>query len=363
MLSVGIVGLPNVGKSTLFNALLKKESALAANYPFATIDPNVGIVDVPDPRLAPLADIVKTTVIVPATVEFYDIAGLVRGASQGEGLGNKFLSHIRETALICHVVRMFEDGDIIHVEDTPDPVRDIQTIETELILADLATLTNKKQPKGAASKEALSEWETVQYLIEHLNKGISARMLGLFNEQTAILKSMNLLSLKPVLYVFNVSENQLLDAPATEARISQVLQEAGVFPADFIYMNAKLEQEIVALDQADQAEYMSQFGITQPGLDLLIQKAYSHLGLISFLTAGEKEVRAWTIPLDCPAPQAAGTIHTDFEKKFIKAEIVKYDDFISTPGWTASKEQGKMTLAGKDYLMQDGDVVEFKVGA
>lgn len=363
MLSAGIVGLPNVGKSTLFNALLKKESALAANYPFATIDPNIGIVDVPDSRLQPLADIVKTSKIVPATVEFYDIAGLVRGASQGEGLGNKFLSHIRETALICHVVRMFEDGDIIHVENTTDPVRDIQTIETELIFADLSTLMNIKQPKGAASKEALFEWETVQYLIEHLNKGASARTLGLSDDQIDSIKQLNLLSLKPVLYVFNVSENQLMHAKETETQIEAILQEAQAYPADFIYMNAKLEQEIVALDQADQEEYMSQFGITQPGLDLLIQKAYHHLGLISFLTAGEMEVRAWTIPLDCLAPQAAGTIHTDFEKKFIKAEVVKYDDFVSAPGWTASKEQGKMTLGGKEYVMKDGDVVEFKIGA
>ena len=243
-------------------------------------------------------------------------------------------------------------------------IRDsIQTIETELIFADLSTLMNKKQPKGAASKEALFEWETVQYLIEHLNKGASARTLGLSDDQIDSIKQLNLLSLKPVLYVFNVSENQLMNAKETEAQIEAILQEAQAYPADFIYMNAKLEQEIVALDQADQEEYMSQFGITQPGLDLLIQKAYHHLGLISFLTAGEMEVRAWTIPLDCLAPQAAGTIHTDFEKKFIKAEIVKYDDFISAPGWTASKEQGKMTLGGKEYVMKDGDVVEFKIGA
>jgi GTP-binding protein YchF len=363
MLKVGIVGLPNVGKSTLFNALLRKESALAANYPFATIDPNIGVVDVPDPRLHVLADIVKTEKITPAAIEFYDIAGLVRGASEGEGLGNTFLSHIRETALMCHVVRLFEDSDITHVDESPDAVRDIDTIETELILADLATLTHQKEPKGSATKEERFVWDILQYVQQHLNKGTAARHMGLSEEQRSALKQYNLLTLKPVLYVFNVSEGQLEDTRGTHAHIQSVLSQTQAVDPDYLFISAKLEQDIVALDQSEQDEYLQQFGLSETGLNRLVQAAYEKLGLISFLTAGEKEVRAWTVITGTLAPQAAGTIHTDFEKKFIKAEVVKYNDFIAAPGWAASRAQGKALMGGKDYVMLDGDVVEFKVGA
>lgn len=362
MLKVAIVGLPNVGKSTLFNALLKKESALAANYPFATIDPNIGVVDVPDERLPVLAQIVNSTKIVPTAIEFYDIAGLVRGASEGEGLGNKFLSHIRETALICHVVRLFEDADITHVDDKLDAVSDIQTIETELILADLSTLSSQKEPKGAVSKADAFAWETLVHVKAALDTGKAARDLGLSDEQKATLRQFNLLSLKPMLYVFNVSETQLESTSGTEARIKEVLQTAGVSDPEYIAVSAKLENEIVALEEADQREYLAQFDLHEAGLDRLVKHAYQRLNLISFLTAGEKEVRAWTIPVGTLAPQAAGVIHTDFEKNFIKAEVVRYEDFVAASGWAASRASGKMTLGGKDYVMKDGDVVEFKVG-
>src|SRR3990167_8987621 len=285
-LSIGIVGMPNVGKSTLFNALLKKTVAYAANYPFATIEPNVGVVEVPDARLPVLAKIVNTQKIVPAAVEFYDIAGLVKGASEGEGLGNKFLSHIREVAAIAHVVRLFEDPDIIHVSNKVDPISDIQTVETELILSDMATLSKQHEPKGKASKEDIFLYEVVQ----------------------------------------------------------------------------KLENDVLTLSPEDQKEYLEGYGLKDTGLNNLIQKAYSTLGLISFLTGGEKEVRAWTITKGTLAPQAAGTIHTDFEKHFIKADVIPYQDFVDLGGWVNAREQGKVQSTGKDYVMQDGEVVEFKVG-
>lgn len=369
MLKVGIVGLPNVGKSTLFNALLKKQVALAANYPFATIEPNVGVIEVPDKRLSTLANTVDTSTIVPAAIEFYDIAGLVRGASEGEGLGNKFLSHIRETALICHVVRLFENSDITHVDDVHDPVQDIATIETELVLADLSTLSGQKEPKGKASKEDMYTWETLQYVREHLDQGTPARHMSLSNEQRDALKQFNLLSLKPVLYVFNVSENQLENAVETgktnkiEEKIATILQKTKAIEADYMYVCAKLEQEIVALDETDQTEYLQQYGLEETGLNRLVQQAYQKLGLISFLTAGEKEARAWTVRAGALAPEAAGVIHTDFEKKFIKAEVVRYDNFVACGGWIGAREAGKVVFGGKDYIMQDGDVVEFKVGA
>lgn len=362
-MKIGIVGLPNVGKSTLFNALLKKESALAANYPFATIDPNVGIVDVPDDRLHTLAEIVKTSTIVPAAIEFYDIAGLVRGASEGEGLGNKFLSHIKETALIAHVVRFFEDSDITHVDNSTDPLRDIETIETELILADLSTLSNQKQPRGKVSKEEQLTWDTIQKVISALNEGTQARHIELTEDEKGALKQFNLLTMKPVLYVCNVSEGQLENSSETEKQISETLAQTHDKNPEFMMISAKMEQDIVSFDEADQAEYLSQFGLTETGLNRLISRAYEKLGLISFLTAGEKEARAWTIPTGTAAPQAAGTIHTDFEKKFIKAEVVKYDDFVAENGWSGARSAGKAVMAGKDYIMQDGDVVEFKIGA
>jgi GTP-binding protein YchF len=361
-LSIGIVGLPNVGKSTLFNALLQKQVAFAANYPFATIEPNVGVVEVPDPRLPVLANIVKTEKIVPAIVEFYDIAGLVKGASQGEGLGNKFLSHIKEVAAIVHVVRLFDDSNIIHVSNKVDPISDVQTIETELILADLATLQRQPEPKMNASKDQLATWEVIKILKEQLNAGTPARKVKLDDEQRLLIKQLNLLTMKPVLYVFNVSEEQLADANGTKVKIEEVMKQMNDEHVGYIYLSAKLENEIVGFSSEEQKEYLNQYDLPETGLNRLIQKAYDLLGLISFLTAGEKEVRAWTITKGSLAPQAAGTIHTDFEKHFIKADIVTYDDFVAAHGWVKARELGKVQIVGKEYEMKDGDVVEFKVG-
>jgi len=336
-LSIGIVGLPNVGKSTLFNALIKRQVALEANYPFATIEPNIGIIEVPDERLQKLAEIVKTQKIVPAAVEFYDIAGLVKGASQGEGLGNQFLTHIREVAAILHVVRMFEDKDIIHVENKVDPLSDVQTIETELILADLQTLQKQKEPKGtSAPKEAFAAYEVVKKLKTALNDGTPARSVSLSDDEKEAIKPLNLITMKPVVFCFNCSLEQLEKPEETKANIATIIKGA-----NFIMFNP----------------------LEESTLNVLIQKAYETLGLISFLTAGEKEARAWTIPIGTLAPQAAGTIHTDFEKKFIKADIATYEDFISCNGWTGAREKGKVQICGKDHEMKDGDVVEFKIGS
>lgn len=362
-LSIGIVGLPNVGKSTLFNALLKKSVADVANYPFCTIEPNVGIVEVPDERLPVLAKIVNTQKIVPAVVEFYDIAGLVKGASEGAGLGNKFLSHIREVAAIVHVVRLFEDSNVIHVGNKVDPLSDIQIIESELILSDLATLEKQKQPKGAASKEEFMLFETVQLLKQKLNTGIPARKVSLNDKQLELTGQLNLLTLKLVIYAFNISEKQLEEKEKTNKQISEILrivQEEG--NSNSIYFNAKLENEVLALSEEEQKEYLKQYGLEETGLNRLIKKAYETLGLISFLTAGEKEVRAWTIKKDTLAPQAAGTIHTDFEKHFIKADVIPYQQFTDAGGWVRAREKGLVQSVGKDYEIKDGEVVEFKVG-
>jgi GTP-binding protein YchF len=363
-LSIGIVGLPNVGKSTLFNALLKKTVAYAANYPFATIEPNVGVVEVPDTRLPVLAQIVHTEKIIPAAIEFYDIAGLVKGASQGEGLGNQFLSHIRETAAIAHVVRLFEDDSIIHVSNKVDPLSDIQTIETELILADMSTLEKQKEPKKSTDKMELLGWEVIKKLKVQLNEGIPARSVELDDDEKEAILPLHLLTMKPVIFVFNVSENQLVDSTGTIKKIDEILKTLPKGSShDYIYLNAKLENDVLAFSDEEQKEYLKSYNLEQTGLNRLVQTAYSTLGLISFLTGGEKEVRAWTITKGTLAPQAAGTIHTDFEKKFIKADIVKYDDFVAVGGWVKAREQGKVTSAGKDYMMKDGDVVEFKIGA
>ncbi len=364
-LSVGIVGLPNAGKSTLFNALLKRQTALVANYPFATIEPNIGIVPVPDERLGKLTEIVaselhsspllkgeRTTNIKPpivhAAVKFVDIAGLVKGASQGEGLGNKFLSHIREVDAICHVVRYFSDPNITHVSGTPDPESDKEVIHTELILADLQTLDKQPAPKiSTAKKGDVIRHEAIQKLKRELNTGKLAKDVLLTGEELEQVKQLQLLTMKPVCFVANVSEEQLNND----------------FDDNTIPVCAKIEEELSSLSEEEQKEYVATLGLTEPGVERIISNGYDMLNLISFLTAGEKEVRAWTIKQDTTAVEAAGTIHTDFMKKFIKAEVVKYDDFVSFGGWKGSREKGKARFEGKDYVMQDGDVVEFKIGS
>jgi len=359
VLTIGIVGLPNVGKSTLFNALLKKQVADAANYPFCTIEPNIGIVEVPDSRLPKLAKIVKTNKIVPAVVEFYDIAGLVKGAAQGEGLGNKFLSHIREVAAITHVVRLFEDGNVIHVANKIDPLSDIKTIDAELIIADLETIQKQKEPRMNADKTDRARWEIVNLIKEKMDQGIAARNIELTNEQKKLIKPLNLLTIKPEIIVFNISEWQLEKKSQTEDQIKKIL--AGRNTA-WLYLNAKLENDLLTLSPTEQKEYLQQYQLEDTGLNRLIKKSYEILGLISFLTAGELEVRAWTIEKGMLAPEAAGVIHSDFEKNFIKAEVVNYNDFIAANGWVNAREQGKVQIVGRDYAMRDQDIVDFKVG-
>lgn len=338
-LSCGIVGLPNVGKSTLFNALLKKQVALVANYPFATIEPNVGVVEVPDKRLPVLAKIVDTQKIVPAAIEFYDIAGLVKGASKGEGLGNQFLAKIREVKVIIHVVRLFKDPNVIHVANQIKPNEDISTIESELMLADIATL--EKQPKGSPA--------VFNRILTGLNKGELVKNQSVTDEEEVLLRPLGLLTAKPLIYVFNVDESQLAQPP--------------VMPqAPKLYLCAKLEAEMADFNETEQKEILTQYGLTQTGLDRLINLAYNTLGLISFLTAGKIEARAWTVNKNTSARQASGVIHTDFIKNFIKADVVEYADFVKIGGWTKAREAGLVKTVGRDYCLQDGQVVEFKIG-
>lgn len=360
-INIGIVGLPNAGKSTLFNALLKKQMALAANYPFATIEPNVGIVPVPDPRLEKLAEITmaeegmdKLPPIIPGTIEFVDIAGLVAGAHKGEGLGNKFLSHIREVHVIVNVLRFFEDPDIVHTEGSVDPIRDKQVIETELILADLQTLEKQKEPKGKVEKEEKRKWELTQILKAHLEKDKPARTLSFKPEDSPLVDELHLLTMKPVLYVCNVSEE-------TATMNEPPHQTKDLDP--HLLVSAQIEQEVSGLPESEQQEYLVSLGFESSGLDRIIQKTYDMLGLMSFLTAGEKEVRAWTIQKGTSAPKAAAVIHTDFEKKFIKAEVVSFAALEKAGTRKIVKESGKLQLEGKEYVLQDGDVVEFKIGA
>lgn len=363
-LSVGIVGLPNVGKSTLFNALLKKQQALAANYPFATIEPNVGVVPVPDERLVKLAETTKAEVgmaslppIKNALIEFVDIAGLVKGASEGAGLGNKFLSHIREVKVIAHVVRAFEDSDVIK-EGAVDPKSDYETIVTELILSDLQTLSkvNEKTLKADPAKKKL-----VDKLLTEMNAGKPARSVILEDEEKIMIQELQLLSSKPEIIVLNVSEDQYSDTNNSETikKYSELLE---VDSSQLVVICAKVESELAELGEEDSIAYLKELGVEKSGLERLIQSAYDKLGLISYLTCGEVEVKAWTIKKGSNAVEAAGEIHTDFMQRFIKAEVVSYNDFIELNGWKGARDKGKARMEGRDYIMSDGDVVEFKIG-
>jgi hypothetical protein len=373
-LSVGIVGLPNVGKSTLFNALLKRQQAYVANFPFATVEPNVGVVPVPEERLNKLALVVKETEKmenlppeVPATVKFVDIAGLIAGAHKGEGLGNKFLAHIRETDAICHVVRAFTDPDVVK-EGSVDPVSDFKTVEMELMLADLQTLEKQEEPRVNTDKKLLRRWEVVKLIRDGLEKDIPAREVELNDEQRKILKELSLLTSKPILIVVNVDENDLGQIKELEDKYAK---DFGVSIDQVIIICAKIETELAMLTEQEQQEYLHELGVKEAGLHRIIKKSFSTLGLISFLTAGEKEVRAWTIKQNTKAVEAAAVIHTDFADNFIKADVVSFDDFIGVgperdlderSGWKNCRELGKVRSEGKDYLMKDGDVVEFKIG-
>ena len=363
MLRAGIVGLPNVGKSTLFNALTAQMSALAANYPFATIEPNVGVVSVPDERLEPLARLVKTEVIVPATVEFLDIAGLVRGASKGEGLGNQFLANIRETDTVVQVVRCFEDESVIHVEGKVDPRRDIETIQIELALADLATAERRREKahKNAKSgdKTARAELEVLDKIQPALEEGRSARTVSLTNDERAIARNFFLLTMKPTIYAANVDEATLAN-PDQNAMVTAINEVAKLESAEYVVICAQLESELVALPPEERLDYLKSLGVPTSGVDRLIKSAYHLLGLMSFLTAGEKEVRAWTIPQGTRAQNAAGVIHSDIERGFIRAEIVNYDDLVRAGSYASAREQGVLRLEGKDYIMREGDVVNFR---
>lgn len=363
MLRAGIVGLPNVGKSTLFNALTAQSSALAANYPFATIEPNVGVVGVPDERLEPLARLVKTQKIVPATVEFLDIAGLVRGASKGEGLGNQFLANIRETDTVVQVVRCFEDENIVHVEGAIDPVRDIETIQIELALADLATAERRREKaqknlKGG-DKAARQELDVLDKIQPALEAGRSARTVTLTDDERAIARNFFLLTTKPTIYAANVEESALTNID-DNPRVQAVREIAANEAAECVVICAQLEADLVALPPEERLDYLKSLNVSTSGVDQLIKSAYHLLGLMSFLTAGEKEVRAWTIPQGTRAQTAAGTIHSDIERGFIRAEIVSYDELMAAGSYTAAREKGLLRLEGKDYIMQEGDVVHFR---
>ncbi len=363
MLQAGIVGLPNVGKSTLFNALTAQEAALAANYPFATIEPNVGVVAVPDERLAVLEKLNKAQKVVSATVEFVDIAGLVRGASKGEGLGNQFLANIRETDAVIQVVRCFEDENIVHVEGSVNPVRDIETIQIELALADLQSLEKRrdKAQRGAKSgdKDAKRDIEIIDKLLPVLEEGRPIRSVNLSDEEKAVVKGWFLLSSKPTIYAANVDEDTLMDESGNP-HVAAVREHAATENAEVVLICAKLEAELVALEEDERKEFLADLGVESSGVDNLIKAAYKMLGLMSFLTAGEKEVRAWTIPIGTKAPQAAGEIHTDIERGFIRAEIISYKDLVELGSRKAAAEKGLARLEGKEYVMQDGDVVDFR---
>ncbi len=356
-LKIGIVGLPNVGKSTLFNALTKSKQAEAQNYPFCTIDPNVGVVEVPDERLQKLSEISKSKKIIPTVIEFVDIAGLVAGASEGAGLGNKFLSHIRECDAIAQVVRAFSDSNVIHVANRVNPQEDADVINLELSLADLQTVdkrlnNTKKAAKGAAAKDKEKEINVLTRVLENLQKGIPARNLEYDDDETLIMRDLQLLTMKPMLYVVNVDEGGSAEG-----------LNLGGGKAMQIEVSAKLEAEFADLSEAESKEYLQQLGVKETGLEKLIVAGYKLLNLVTFLTSGEIETRAWTVRSGAKAPEAAGVIHTDFIKGFVKVDVVNWQDFVEHGGWNKIKETGKMRLEGKEYIVKDGDVVYFHINA
>jgi ribosome-binding ATPase len=357
----GIVGLPNVGKSTLYNALTQTAAAQAENYPFCTIEPNVGEVAVPDPRLETVAKIAGSAEIVPTRLSFVDIAGLVRGASKGEGLGNQFLAHIREVDAIAHLLRCFEDADVTHVEGHVNPLADMATVETELMLADLDSLEKRidglsKRVRGG-DKESMAELDLVQRLTPLLAEGKPARLLQRREEEERVFRMLNLLSAKPVLYVCNVGENAAATGNAHSAEVEAKAKEEGT---GAIVISAKIESEIALLPRAERADFLATVGLEEPGLERMIRAGYGLLGLITFFTAGPKFANAWTIVRGTKAPQAAGAVHTDFEQGFIRAETISYDDYVSYGGEAGAREVGKLRLEGKDYVVQDGDVLHFR---
>lgn len=364
MLQAGIVGLPNVGKSTLFNALTRTRKAEAANYPFCTKEPNIGIVEVPDDRLEPLRQIAKTQVVIPAAVEIVDIAGLIKGASQGEGLGNKFLSNIRTVDAIIQVVRCFKDDDILHSLETVDPIRDIEVINTELILADMESVQHQidKNQKKAKSqdKEAVANVIILERILKHLNEGKPAVTIDLTEEEMQRAKQFGLLTIKPVIYACNVGENDLLAGGNNEyvQKVKDFVKKHHC--AESCVISAKVESELVDLSREEAKQFLQELGVEDSGVSGLIRATYNLLGLASYFTAGEKEVRAWTFKKGMRAPECAGVIHTDFEKGFIKAEVVSYDDLVKAGSIQAAKEAGEYRLEGKDYIFQDGDVVLFR---
>lgn len=357
----GIVGLPNVGKSTLFNALTETVAAAAANYPFCTIEPNTGRVPVPDKRLDIVAGLAKSARIIPTQIEIRDIAGLVRGASKGEGLGNQFLAAIRETDAILHVLRCFEDPDVTHVEGAVDPLRDAELIETELLLADLDSLARQRDTLGKRAKgqdkEAKSRLELLERILPRMEEGTSARALGLAEPDLELLQGFQLLTSKPVLYVCNVDEGAAASGNEWTARIQAKAASEG---ARHVVISAAIEAELAQLDREERADYLATLDLEEPGLNRVIRECYQLLGLLTFLTVGPKEARAWTVSKGSTAPQAAGAIHTDFQKGFIAAEIVAYDDYVRLGGEQGAKEAGRMRLEGRDYVVQDGDICHFR---